>query len=347
MSRKANPSAVGAFALLTLVVLVTAILLFGGGTFLAPSHKYTLFFGSSVKGLRVGAPVTLRGDQIGQVVEVRPLVNTETEKIDIKVVVDLPDDDQIQIVGEGRLADLTEKEAIDFLVNEKGMRAKLSLQSPITGQLFVDLDFHPDKPKRIKDTPTRYPQLPTIETGLQQLMRSLQELPIQEIVQKVQNTLDAITALATSPKLPETLDYIHGAAAEARKLAANLNTRVDQLSADWLTTTGTARSTLVQVEKTFALEEGRPGEIADGLLDVEKELAAALRAVRNAASATAKTARRFEGVAVAVDSLIAEDSPTRAELESLIAELAEAARSVRLLADYLERHPEAFIQGKQ
>ncbi len=347
MSRKANPTAIGAFALGVLVLLVAAILIFGGGTFFAPSHKYTLFFGSSVKGLRVGAPVTFRGDRIGEVVEIRPLVDATTEKIDIKVIIDLPDDDQVKIVGEGRLADLSEEETIDFLVNEKGMRAKLSLQSPITGQLFVDLDFHPDKPKRFKDTPTRYPQLPTIETGLQQLMRSLQELPIEEIVQKVQSTLDAITALATSPKLPQTLDDIHGAAAEARKLAANLNTRVDQLSADWLTTTGTARSTLVQVETTFALEEGRPGEIADGLLDVEKELAATLRAVRNAASATAKTARRFEGVAVAVDSLIAEDSPTRAELESLIAELAEAARSVRLLADYLERHPEAFIQGKQ
>ena len=349
MSRKASPTAIGTFILGALVLLVGSIVLFGGGTIFIPSQKYALFFGTSVKGLQIGAPVSFRGDQVGEVVEIHPLVDAYTEKIDIKVVIDLPDDDQVQVVGVGQLADLWEDpvKSLEYLVTEKGLRAKLSVQSLITGQLLINLDFFPDEPIRLRDFPTRYPQLPTVETGLQQLVKSLQELPVEEIVRKVEHALDAITAVATSPKLPQTLDNIHGAAADARKLAGNLNTRVDQLSADMLTTTGTARSTLVQVEKTFALEEGKPAEIADSLLDAEKELAAAMRAARSAATAVGKTARRFDDVAVAVDSLIAEGTPTRAELESLIAELAEAARSIRLLAEYLERHPEAFIKGKQ
>ena len=44
--------------------------------------------------------------------------------------------------------------------------------------------------------------------------------------------------------------------------------------------------------------------------------------------------------------LIAQDSQIRFELEAMLRELRGAARSIRLFADYLERHPEALIQGK-
>ncbi len=342
MSNKANPLAIGAFVLGALAILVAAILIFGRGQFLVPTHKYTLFFGTSIKGLHVGAPVAFRGDKVGEVVTIHPLVNAETSDIDIKVVIEIPDEDGVQIRGEGTLAELWEDDerVMEYLIKEKGMRAKLSLQSMVTGQLFVDLDFHPEEPIRLKDIPTRYPQLPTIETGIQQLLKSLQELPLRETMQKVRRALDAITDLATSPKLPETLDIIHTAAEEARKLGANLNIRVDQLSEDWLATSDAARSALVQAEKTFALEEGKPGEVATTFIAANDAVSAAMKTADDAATAVEDTAK-------SVDTLIAEGSPTRAELESLIAELAAAARSIRLLADYLERHPEAFIKGKQ
>jgi paraquat-inducible protein B len=35
------------------------------------------------------------------------------------------------------------------------------------------------------------------------------------------------------------------------------------------------------------------------------------------------------------------------ELSNTLLEVSRAARSVRVLADYLERHPEALIRGKQ
>ncbi len=342
MSNKANPTAIGAFVLGALVILAAAILIFGGGQFLVPTHKYTLFFGTSVKGLRVGAPVSFRGDKVGEVITIHPLVNAETSDIDIKVVIEIPDDDGVQIRGEGALAELwaDDERVMEYLVKEKGMRAKLSLQSLVTGQLFVDLDFHPEEPPRLKDIPTRYPQLPTIETGIQQLMKSLQELPIRETIQKIRRAVDAFTDLATSPKLPETLDNIHAAAEEARKLAANLNGRVDQLSEDWLATSSAARSALVQAQKTFALEEGRPAEVATTFIATSDAVSAAMKSANDAATAV-------KNASESIDSLIAEGTPIRAELERLITELAAAARSIRLFSDYLERHPEALIKGKQ
>ena len=40
------------------------------------------------------------------------------------------------------------------------------------------------------------------------------------------------------------------------------------------------------------------------------------------------------------------NSPAAVNLANALRELAAAARSVRVLADYLERHPEALVHGK-
>jgi paraquat-inducible protein B len=45
-------------------------------------------------------------------------------------------------------------------------------------------------------------------------------------------------------------------------------------------------------------------------------------------------------------SIAAEDSPVRTDLARTLAELADAARSVRILADYLQQHPDALVYGK-
>jgi paraquat-inducible protein B len=45
-------------------------------------------------------------------------------------------------------------------------------------------------------------------------------------------------------------------------------------------------------------------------------------------------------------TMLATNSTTRTEINRLLVELAEAARSIRLLADYLEQHPESIIKGK-
>ena len=46
------------------------------------------------------------------------------------------------------------------------------------------------------------------------------------------------------------------------------------------------------------------------------------------------------------DSAIAPDSALRADLSNTLQEVARAARAVRLLGDYLERHPESLVRGK-
>jgi paraquat-inducible protein B len=46
------------------------------------------------------------------------------------------------------------------------------------------------------------------------------------------------------------------------------------------------------------------------------------------------------------NNLIAPDSALNAELNNVLLQGGDAARALRVLADYLERHPEALIRGK-
>jgi paraquat-inducible protein B len=45
-------------------------------------------------------------------------------------------------------------------------------------------------------------------------------------------------------------------------------------------------------------------------------------------------------------TLVGKDAPVPQELSTALQELARAARALRILADYLERHPESLIRGK-
>jgi paraquat-inducible protein B len=45
-------------------------------------------------------------------------------------------------------------------------------------------------------------------------------------------------------------------------------------------------------------------------------------------------------------TLVGKDAPAQQELRDALQEITRAARSLRTLTDYLERHPESLIRGK-
>jgi len=53
-----------------------------------------------------------------------------------------------------------------------------------------------------------------------------------------------------------------------------------------------------------------------------------------------------EATLASTESLLGDDSQLRYDAVDLMRELTGAARSIRLFADYLERHPEALLRGK-
>ena len=49
---------------------------------------------------------------------------------------------------------------------------------------------------------------------------------------------------------------------------------------------------------------------------------------------------------LAAQMTLSAESPLQRELKQVLSELSTAARSIRVMADYLERHPDALIRGK-
>jgi paraquat-inducible protein B len=67
----------------------------------------------------------------------------------------------------------------------------------------------------------------------------------------------------------------------------------------------------------------------------------------NVAPAATATLEQAQTTLIKVDRLLNADSPTGHELKRALAELADAARNIAILVDYLERHPDSLVFGKE
>jgi paraquat-inducible protein B len=147
---------------------------------------------------------------------------------------------------------------------KKGLRAQLQLKSFVTGQLTVNIDFHPNTPLRLVGLEKKYPEIPTIPSGLELLTKRLEELPLNEIADRLNETLAGINRLVNSPDLQASIGSLNQLLKNTDALVKNLKTEVGPLASDIKRTTDAARAALAQAEKTLRFDEGAPGEIASG-----------------------------------------------------------------------------------
>jgi paraquat-inducible protein B len=93
-------------------------------------------------------------------------------------------------------------------------------------------------------------------------------------------------------------------------------------------------SELQQSLKVFKGTLDSAGQLAEKLNnDVAPEITVAMKDVRKTLTAAERT--------------LGEDAPLQQDLRQTLQELTRAAASLRILTDYLERHPEAVIRGKR
>ena len=175
MSGKANPKAIGGFAVGLVLLILTAVAVFGSGRLFQKVETYVLFFEGAVQGLQVGAPVLLRGVTIGRVTQVKAIYNPETREIKIPVIIET---DPARVEWETERAyyeDMTQEELENLIA--RGMRAQLVQRSLVTGQQAVSIDFHPKSEVRLVETDLPYWQIPTIPSSFEQVESALAEAP--------------------------------------------------------------------------------------------------------------------------------------------------------------------------
>ncbi len=261
------------------------------------ARRYVLHFDESLRGLSVGAPVTLLGLPGGEVTSVGLEIDPKTERLRGRVEFVVYPERLIaqihqsqQVRGEMLARVSARREAFfERMVEEFGLRAQIQSGNLLTGQRYVSFDFHPNAPKAKIDTsegrsvvPAIPSTLPNFEAKIGSILAKLDKLPYEEL------------------------------GADTRKVLATLNTTLKDAD---------------QAVKRFDSE-------------VTPDLTKALEEIRRATASADRLIKNTD------KGLLAPDSPGQQELRDAMREVARAARSLRVLTDYLERHPEALLRGK-
>ena len=315
MGRKANPAMIGAFVVGAVILAAAGILIFGSGQLFKHTSEYVCFFPGTVDGLNVGAPVRMKGVEIGSVVDIRlrlpeqdePMVTARGVHIPVTIQID---DDKAAAMGarQQRLRNL--KDLID-----RGLRAQLNAQSFVTGLLFVQLDFRPEIPaafvlppdSKTQEIPTMPTTLEQVQSAAENLFRKLQEVHVEDLVRSFTQTADAIKNVVATPELKEAIQALPAT-------VANLNQTVTSF-----------RELSVHVD-------AKAGPLLDSLKGTSDKGGVALDQAR--------------GTMQSVEKFVEPDAPLSTELSGSLQEVAAAARALRLLASYLERNPSALVRGK-
>ncbi|PPD42056.1 MAG: MCE family protein [Methylobacter sp.] len=193
--------------------------------------KYVMYFNGSVRGLTEGAPVQLRGIPIGKVTHIKLELDEKTAEIRIPVTVEL---ELNRIESVNNLPEVSHKNIMAELIN-KGLRAQLQTGSLLTGQLLVDLDFHPkNKITLAANNSSVYPEFPTIPSSLDQFAHSAQtimdkvaKLPLEEMGAETTKTLQ--TLQTTSKAATDTLVSAKAALANTDKTMVSAHQLLNSL----------------------------------------------------------------------------------------------------------------------
>ena len=331
MAKQTNKTIIGVFVISAITMLIAGVIVLGGGQMFKKTVKFVMFFDRSVKGLSVGAPVVWSGVKIGSVSSVEVDYDVDKFEIDIPVVIEL-DLSLIKIKGKPA-KNIQERGQRMSQWIELGLRAQLTLQSIVTGQLMIALDFHPDKPARLTGIKSEYLEMPTIPAVMSEFADKLKELPLDKIAQKLHDVLKNIDTVVGGPEIKEILHNVDTASKNLDRLIlstdnliTNTDGRVEKVSDSLLATLGDSRKFL--------------DDTSSDIRPVSDKLQEALVSTRLAMD-QAKTAL------VSVNDFVGKRSETRRKLDRTLDELGTAARSLNSLMNYLERHPEALVHGKK
>jgi paraquat-inducible protein B len=189
----------------------------------------------------------------------------------------------------------------------RGLRAQLRSASLLTGQLMIALDFFPNAPPASVVSTDTYPKLPTVPNELENITRS------------VSRTLDKIADLP--------LDDV------VRDLRQILQ------SVQEITGSPEIKESVKSLNKAIVAIEHLTR-------DADTQMGPLLTSLRQASDAADSALKRASATLASATAGYGGDSRIHGDLSDLLRQLQETAKSVRVLANFLEQHPEALVRGK-
>jgi paraquat-inducible protein B len=313
--KKANPAVIGGFVVGALLLGAVAVLVAGGGALFERKEHAVIYFSGAVTGLAVGAPVNFRGVRVGQVTDIKLQFDASDLSARIPVYITI-DPRKVRMLGGQKLsvADVPFEKFI-----EKGMRAQLAVQSLVTGQLDVELDFHPEAPAVFVGEQSDANEIPAMRSDFDTFRDQLSQLPLRKISDDLLETMQSVRQLAATAN-----GELAATAGSARQTTAALTKAIEQLQGD-------ASRTLASVQK---LSEHVDRAVTTLSPQLDQTLQTAQAALKDADATLAHTSE-----------LTAPGAPLRANLEEALRNLAVASEALRNFSETIDRNPQALILG--
>jgi len=289
MSKEPRYALIGAFVLGAAAFLMAAVIFLGRGRLFEDTTIFVAYFGGSVKGLSKGAAVSFRGAKVGVVKDVSIVYKQEQDELLIPVLIEL---DGESVKGLSTTRTIPDNPfsrrlpIVERMVN-KGLRAQLALESLVTGQLFVQLDFMPGVPPRYHpEYSDGTPEIPTAPSSFEKVQATLQQLPLTELASKTVSSITKLETILTTAQDEGTVAKLSSLLSDVKRLADNLDNQTKTLSGEVKVLAERTAGTADQATKTLQtldtlIKKGEPvvGQGAETL----EELGATLRAVRRLA----------------------------------------------------------------
>lgn len=330
MSKRANFKLIGLFVVGAVSLMLITIIILSGGRFFKHSYPYALYFDESIRGLNPGAGVYYKGVQIGSVKNIKLFYTKNDQALHSVVIVELEPDTVTSLdTMQGVMG--TPDEISLFI--KRGLRAQLNIQSIVTSQLIIILDFFPDTKPVYHNYLKEYEEIPTIPTQLEQFSQAIQDLHLKDSAKKILKTIEGIERFINAPETQEGLKSYMAAGKSAHELLQKMDAQIIPLIKDVKETSQSARAAMEQAQKTLAMEEGASGQIAtDAKQTIEK---------------AQDTLKKVDDSLATINRFMSENTEVSYQAEDTLREFSEIAASMRSLADYLERHPESLLRGKE
>ncbi|HTT77906.1 MAG TPA: MlaD family protein [Candidatus Binataceae bacterium] len=326
MGKRISPTAIGAFVVASFAILVLVLVIAGSGKLFQKPIKFVCLFRGDLNGLKVGAPVKFRGVQIGAVsaIKLRLLPSEGQIKPDVKgfrlpVILEL---DPAMVAGRGGTGEAFGKAGFEEML-QRGLRAQLSVESLLTGLLYVDLDLRPHTKVDLVLVPgsSPYREIPTIPTTMEAFqekatdaLEQFGQIDFQKLAASITQAANSLTdaagsikKLANSPDLKATL-------AGLKEASRNLN------------------QTLVSVRMAVNTAGSKVNPLIEHLQQNSDEMNLTLKETRAAL--------------VQLQATLDPDSPLAVHLNQALDQFSNTAQSIGDLTDYLRENPSSLIRGK-
>lgn len=319
MSERTTHTLLGAFVLGGLIIAVIGFMMTAGERYdRNSSQQIVMVFDGSVTGLNKGAPVALRGAEIGEVTDIRVRFE-EGSALNLFMEVEA-------VINESKVTRQSDAErTITRELIDAGLRAQLDNQSLVTGLLYVQLDFFPDTPIQLRALGSELFEIPTVSSPFEQLVNQFDQLNLPQLAADMQAVAKSLRSVAESEafkSLPananQALTSTAAIADETRSLLARLEPQIEQTLAS---TTAAAKTAELQLP-----------QIADGINTSLDQLNTTLASLERAGDQ--------------LNRVLDPDSPTLYNLNRTLVEAARASRALNTLARSLEEQPQSLLLGR-